>query len=229
MSIKFPNSEDNFIIILQNNFPISPPSVTSNGAAISIPIIRYWQSVFTISDILSQLSCYASINKPQPFQPNPTEIQSSIQSFPPSKIATPEGRLEFLSSLPTYSNAINAKRSSEGNANNLKNKVKTAASGISQKSSLLTQSISTKQQLEVQLTQSKQAIAAQINQSKNNKIAELKNENARVDAKIQELQSKLSSKAINMDQFLVEYNKLKQQQAYNNTITKLLSQRQDFF
>ena len=229
MSIKFPNSEDNFSITFQNNYPMSPPSVSLNGNAILIPIVQYWQSVFTVSDILLQLSCYITIPKPQPLQVNVNEIQSHMQSVPPSKIASIDGRHEFLSSLPTYSRAINTKKNSDSNIGVFKNKSKASTATIRQKSNLLTQNISMKQQLEAQFAQNSQAVATHMAQSKKIKIAQLKNENSKIDNDIQELQYKISSNKVSMDQFLTEYNKLKQQQAYNNRLSKLLSQKLDFF
>lgn len=214
----------NFEIALTNEYPNAAPIVKLQGQQFLIPLVKYWQPVYTLLDVLMQLNAYAQTPRPTEIYDNFQEIQMQLHRFPQEKLSSEEGRKEILFSNSNYAKAVQEKQTSDRLIQEERQKINELVQQITNISNELSKKIREQQMMSQQYMQNNQMISQQMNQSKQIKIAELKNQISKLENDIQEIRMKLSRKTITIDEFLSEYNKIKQNQIYNKKLIKLIQQ-----
>lgn len=214
----------NFQISLSGAYPNSAPIVKLNGQQFSVPIVKYWQSIFTLTDVLTQLSVFSQTTRPSDFYDVFPEIQSQLQQFPQNKLCSEEGRKEILFSNQNYVKAFQVQQETNKLIQQENAKTNELNQQIARKSSELDKQVKEQQYLSQQYMQNSQAITEQLNQNKRVKVAEIKNQISKLDNDIQGIKMQLSKGMINLDTFLNQYNQINQNRAYNKKLISLIEQ-----
>ena len=110
LTISFNQKKQYTFILTFGDFPTTPPAIvaktTEKQYNFQPPIVKYWNSLYTVTDILEQLEYYSMLPSPTQFHITIQDIQTALNQVSRMYLADPNQRNQVIQQATSKIKAI---------------------------------------------------------------------------------------------------------------------------